>query len=98
MLNTRRVTMAYTYANFSASILSEGRSRSAKSLISLCQLGRRIVAVWRKRTRDRAELAMLSERDMRDIGADRATVAFEASRRFWQRPLAAWEERGQSRR
>ncbi len=51
---------------------------------------RLLVLVWRKRARDRAELARMDYALLRDIGADRATVDLEVARAFWQAPLAAW--------
>ncbi len=39
---------------------------------------------WRRRARNRAELAMLDERMLRDIGVTRADVWFEASKPFWK--------------
>jgi uncharacterized protein YjiS (DUF1127 family) len=90
--------MAYVNTNISASILSEDEFQSSTPLISLFRHGLQIAAAWRKRARNRAELALLSERDLRDIGADGATVELEAGRHFWQRPLAAWDEKFRSRR
>ena len=43
-----------------------------------------MVATARQRSRDRAMLAMISDRDLRDIGVSRATVAFELNQPFWR--------------
>ena len=42
------------------------------------------LALWRKRARERAELATLSARDARDLGIDPGVVAYEASKPFWR--------------
>lgn len=49
---------------------------------ALAQLGR-----WRQLSRDRAELAQMSDERLRDIGLSRADVARESSRPFWDDPL-----------
>jgi uncharacterized protein YjiS (DUF1127 family) len=41
-------------------------------------------ATARQRSRDRAMLAMIDDRDLRDIGLSRATVAFELNQPFWR--------------
>ena len=41
-------------------------------------------ALWRKRARDRAEIARLTERDARDLGLDPGILAYEASKPFWR--------------
>jgi uncharacterized protein YjiS (DUF1127 family) len=40
-------------------------------------------AEWRQRARSRAELAMLNDRVLQDIGMSRYTANFEASKPFW---------------
>ncbi|CAI8976046.1 DUF1127 domain-containing protein [Pseudomonas sp. IT-P176] len=49
---------------------------------ALAQLGR-----WRQLSRDRAELARMSDDRLRDIGLSRADVVRESSRPFWDDPL-----------
>jgi uncharacterized protein YjiS (DUF1127 family) len=39
---------------------------------------------WQERARDRAQMAALSERDLRDMGLSRADVDREAAKAFWQ--------------
>jgi uncharacterized protein YjiS (DUF1127 family) len=39
---------------------------------------------WRRRARDRAQLAALSCRELRDIGLTRSDVACEATKPFWR--------------
>ena len=49
--------------------------------------GRRVVATlgeWRRRARDRAELAALDERTLADIGLSRADAEFLANKPFWR--------------
>ncbi|MEQ9349867.1 MAG: DUF1127 domain-containing protein [Alphaproteobacteria bacterium] len=42
------------------------------------------VGLWRRRARDRRDLASLSDRDLRDIGIDRFTARREAAKPFWR--------------
>lgn len=42
---------------------------------------------WRQLSKDRAELARLSDDRLRDIGLSRADVLKESSRPFWDDPL-----------
>jgi uncharacterized protein YjiS (DUF1127 family) len=39
---------------------------------------------WRRRARSRAELAMLDERMLRDIGVSRADIWREVNKPFWR--------------
>ena len=39
---------------------------------------------WRRRSRDRAELAALDERTLADIGLTRADAEFLANKPFWR--------------
>ena len=48
---------------------------------------RRLVAqlrLWRRRARERSQLARLSERDLHDIGMSRGTVYAELQKPFWR--------------
>jgi uncharacterized protein YjiS (DUF1127 family) len=40
--------------------------------------------LWRRRMRERAELAHWEDRDMRDAGVSRATVQLELAKPFWR--------------
>ena len=42
-------------------------------------------AEWRERSRQRAVLATLDDRMLRDLGIDRASAAREAGKAFWER-------------
>jgi uncharacterized protein YjiS (DUF1127 family) len=39
---------------------------------------------WRRRARDRAELALFDERSLRDIGLSRAQARYEITKPFWR--------------
>ena len=50
-------------------------------------VGGRILALlreWRRRARDRAQLASLDDRMLRDIGLTRADAEFLGSKPFWR--------------
>jgi uncharacterized protein YjiS (DUF1127 family) len=49
----------------------------------LAQL-RTLLAKARRRSRDRAALAMLDDRDLRDLGVSRAVLAYELNKPFWR--------------
>ena len=42
------------------------------------------LADWRRRARERADLAQLGEREARDLGLAVSQVQFEANKPFWQ--------------
>jgi uncharacterized protein YjiS (DUF1127 family) len=55
--------------------------------IALLEAGRRLLrqpTVWRQRSRTRAHLAALPQRQLRDVGLDPEAVAREAQKSFWQ--------------
>jgi len=43
-----------------------------------------ILATWRRRARERQELARLDQRTLRDLGLNRGDIQFEASKPFWR--------------
>jgi uncharacterized protein YjiS (DUF1127 family) len=43
-----------------------------------------LVAAWRQNSRDRCQLAAMSDRELQDIGVCRAEVADRISRPFWR--------------
>jgi len=47
----------------------------------------RLVRSWRKRARERHELAQMGVRGLRDIGADQVTAELEVRRHFWQKSI-----------
>ena len=56
-----------------------GRSRPSAAARMLATFG-----VWRRRARERAELAQLSDRVLGDIGLSRADAQFIANKPFWR--------------
>ncbi len=42
------------------------------------------IAIWRRRSRERRELASLDQRTMRDLGMTASQAAFEANKPFWR--------------
>ena len=44
-----------------------------------------VLREWRRRSRDRAHLAMLDERMLRDIGVSPGDVATEINKPFWRK-------------
>lgn len=61
--------------------------RHAPAHDGLRRAGRRLRATigeWRRRARERAELASLDDRALADIGLSRADAAFLANRPFWR--------------
>ena len=44
----------------------------------------RLLHRWRRRSRDRRELARLDHRALRDLGLSAAQVQYEASKPFWR--------------
>lgn len=54
---------------------------------ALSDAGRHVVAIlreWRRRSRDRAELAALDDRTLADIGLSRADAEFLSNKPFWR--------------
>ncbi|HEV2550002.1 MAG TPA: DUF1127 domain-containing protein [Stellaceae bacterium] len=43
-----------------------------------------LAAEWHRRARSRAELAQMSDHDLRDIGITRAEAAYESAKPFWR--------------
>ena len=43
-----------------------------------------LVAAWRRRTRERREMARLDHRALRDLGLSEAQVRYEANKPFWR--------------
>jgi uncharacterized protein YjiS (DUF1127 family) len=43
-----------------------------------------ILATWRRRAKERRELASLDRRTLRDLGLSEGEVAFEANKPFWR--------------
>jgi uncharacterized protein YjiS (DUF1127 family) len=63
------------------------RARRRDAIRVLSDAGRHVVAIlreWRRRARDRSELAVLDERTLADIGLTRADAEFLANKPFWR--------------
>jgi uncharacterized protein YjiS (DUF1127 family) len=43
-----------------------------------------LVSAWRTRAKERADLAMMEDRDLRELGLSRAVLEFELSKPFWR--------------
>jgi uncharacterized protein YjiS (DUF1127 family) len=70
--------MAYTTINESTFRRASHHDESLSArLVATFQL-------WRKRARERNELARLTARDARDLGIDPGLVSYEASKPFWK--------------
>ena len=44
-----------------------------------------LAAAWRERNRVRRQLALMSERELQDMGKCWAEIAYEASKPFWRK-------------
>jgi uncharacterized protein YjiS (DUF1127 family) len=64
------------------------RTAVLPGLLALLRLLRQaggVVREWHRRSRDRAKLAMLDDRMLRDIGVTRADVWYECNKPFWRK-------------
>jgi uncharacterized protein YjiS (DUF1127 family) len=61
-----------------------GRRLLLFSLLAIARSILMLAATWRERGRVRRQLALLSDRELHDIGVCRAEVADEISRPFWR--------------
>jgi uncharacterized protein YjiS (DUF1127 family) len=43
-----------------------------------------VFTTWRRRSRERRELALIDHRTMRELGLTEGQIAYEASKPFWQ--------------
>ena len=63
------------------------RVRETDAIGALNDAGRHVVATlqeWRRRSRERAELAALDDRTLKDIGLTRADAEFLSNKPFWR--------------
>ena len=66
---------------------AEGRPRQRNAILALSDAGNHLVATvreWRRRARERGELAALDDRMLRDIGLSRADAEFLINKPFWR--------------
>lgn len=70
-----------------STIPSVSRANVSAEAKEIPPLGERVmeaVREWRRRSRSRRELLMLSERDLRDVRLTRCDVMSEAHKPFWK--------------
>jgi uncharacterized protein YjiS (DUF1127 family) len=71
-----------------SSVCAEGRRPHRRpfpvSLLAIVRSALMLVATWRDRSRVRHQLAVMSDRELHDMGVCRAEVADEISRPFWR--------------
>lgn len=61
-----------------------GRAQPAAHAPRLLARVTETIALWRRRARDRAELAHLTERDLRDARISQTTLRDELAKPFWR--------------
>jgi uncharacterized protein YjiS (DUF1127 family) len=67
--------------------VSQGRPGQRKAILAFTGAWDRAVATvqeWRRRSRERAELAELDDRMLSDIGLTRADAEFLSNKPFWR--------------
>ena len=57
---------------------------SKAPLAGPCTAFNQILTTWRRRTKERKELATLDARALRDLGLSASDVNFEANKPFWR--------------
>ena len=66
---------------------SRSRARERDAIGALRDAGSHVAATvreWHRRARERAELAALDDRTLKDIGLTRADAAFISNKPFWR--------------
>ena len=58
--------------------------RSAPAFGAPLAAASHLVAVWRRRARERREMARLDHRALRDLGLSASQVRYEANKPFWR--------------
>lgn len=58
--------------------------RSETPLLATVSAVSQLLETWRRRTRERRELATMDLRTMRDLGISRTDIQFEANKPFWR--------------
>jgi uncharacterized protein YjiS (DUF1127 family) len=61
----------------------QSRSRHGSALAAI-EVMLAFVRVWRERRRTRGQLAVMSERELQDIGICRSDIAYETGKPFWR--------------
>jgi uncharacterized protein YjiS (DUF1127 family) len=71
-----------------SSVFAEGRRPHRRpfqlSLLAIARSVLVLVATWREHSRVRRQLAVMSDRELHDMGVCRAEVADEIGRPFWR--------------
>ncbi len=65
--------------------ISEGLYSLVRRIEEASNKVSKVLKVWSARSTDRRQLAMMNERMLTDIGLNRADVAAEVNKYFWQR-------------
>lgn len=66
---------------------TQGRARQHNAVLALGDAGNHFVATlrqWRRRVRERGQLAQLDDRMLKDIGLTRADAEFLTNKPFWR--------------
>jgi uncharacterized protein YjiS (DUF1127 family) len=66
---------------------TRGRSPQRNAVLALIDVANHVVATlreWRRRSRDRARLAELNDRMLKDIGLTRTDAEFLINKPFWR--------------
>jgi uncharacterized protein YjiS (DUF1127 family) len=58
--------------------------RSETPLVATVSAVGELLAIWRRRARERRELANLDARAIRDLGLSPGDIRFEANKPFWR--------------
>jgi uncharacterized protein YjiS (DUF1127 family) len=58
--------------------------KPAESAFAIVERLFALTRVWRERERTRRQLAIMSERELQDIGTCRSEIAFEIAKPFWR--------------
>jgi len=71
-----------------SSVFAETRPQRGRALrnsaFAIAQSALMLMRLWRARRRDRRQLAVMSERELQDMGICRADIADEIGRPFWR--------------
>jgi len=71
------------------STIAEGRRQHRRPLsyspLAIARSMRMLVGTWRERSRVRRQLAVMSERELHDIGKCWPEIAYEVSKPLWRK-------------
>jgi uncharacterized protein YjiS (DUF1127 family) len=66
---------------------TQGQARQHNAVLALSDAGNHVIATlreWRRRVRERGQLAQLDDRMLKDIGLTRADAEFLTNKPFWR--------------